>query len=92
MSGYAGDGGLAIDATLKGPIAVSVDSNGNMQVVTAIMIPGTIGSYRVSVQVPDAGQLNPDVNGFFLGTISFEPGDPLVGKFQTQFGAVPIRP
>jgi uncharacterized protein (TIGR03437 family) len=63
----------------------------NMQVVKAILIPGTIGSYHVSIQVPDANLLNPDVNGYFFGTISFEPGDPLVGTFQTQFGQVPIK-
>ena len=64
----------------------------DMQVVKAILIPGTIGSYRISVRVPDRSLLNPDVNGFFLGTISFEPGDPLAGTFQTSFGEVPIRP
>ena len=63
-----------------------------MEVVKAILLPGTIGSYHVSVRVPGASLLNPDVNGFFLGTISFEPGDPLVGMFQTPFGEVPIKP
>ncbi len=64
----------------------------DMQVVKAILIPGTIGSYRVSVKVPDGSLMSPDVNGFFLGAISFEPGDPLVGTFQIPFGQVPIKP
>jgi len=64
----------------------------DMEIVQAYLIPGTIGAYQVSVRVPDASLMNPDVNGYFLGTISFEPGDPLVGKFQTTFGEVPIRP
>jgi len=64
----------------------------NMEILQAILIPGTIGEYQVSVRVPDASLMKPDVNGYFLGTISFEPGDPLVGMFQTQFGGVPIRP
>jgi len=64
----------------------------NMEIVQAILIPGTIGAYQVSVRIPDASLMKPDVNGYFLGTISFEPGDPLVGMFQTQFGAVPIKP
>jgi uncharacterized protein (TIGR03437 family) len=64
----------------------------NMEIVQAILIPGTLGNYQVSVRVPDASLMNPDVNGYFLGTISFEPGDPLVGMFQTSFGGVPIRP
>ncbi len=64
----------------------------DMPVVKAILIPGTIGSYQVSVRVPDARLLNPDAYGLFLGTISFEPGDPLVGPFQIPFGEVPIKP
>ena len=64
----------------------------NMEIVKAILIPVTLGNYQVSVRVPDASLMNPDVNGYFLGTISFEPGDPLVGMFQTLFGGVPIRP
>jgi uncharacterized protein (TIGR03437 family) len=63
----------------------------NMEVVKAILIPGTIGMYDVGVRVPGAGVLTPDVNGYFMGSIAFEPGDPLVGTFQIPFGQVPIK-
>ena len=63
----------------------------NMELVRAILIPGTIGMYDVSVRVPAAGVLTPDANGYFMGSISFEPGDPLAGTFQVAFGQVPIK-
>ena len=64
----------------------------SMELVKAIMIPGTIGNYQVSVRVPDASLLTPDVNGYFYGSISFEPGDPVLGTFMIPFGQVPIKP
>jgi len=52
-------------------------------------VPGTIGNYQVSVRVPDASLLTPNALGYFNGSISLEPGDPVLGTFMIEF--VPIK-
>ena len=64
----------------------------NMEIVKAILLPGKINSYQVSVRVPDAKLMPADANGLFLATLTFEPADPLTGTFQLTLGQVPIRP
>ena len=64
----------------------------NMDVVKAIILPGKINSYQVSVRVPDGKLMPADANGLFLATLTFGPADPFSGTFQLQFGQVPIRP
>jgi uncharacterized protein (TIGR03437 family) len=83
-------GAIRVARTIQGRLRGSRQEVIDLEVVAAILIPGTIGSYRVSLRIPEANKLTPDGAGFVLGTIELmSPG--ATGRFVSDFGAVAIR-
>lgn len=61
MAGYTGDGGLAVNATLNGPSAIALDSNGNLYIVDA---------NNLVVRAVNTGS-----SSITLGAVVIAPGD-----------------
>ena len=62
-----------------------------IQVLEAILLPGTIDSYRITLRVPEGKLMTPDASGFYLPILSLEPGDQF-GTFRLPYGGFPVKP